>query len=133
VTIDHVGAQGNGIVENGATSSFKITNCTFPAGAIQAGRYAIYVEAPSFAGIDASNTFNGAMINLGVGDLEASTTWVNPGTPIAVTDMVRVQGVATPVLTIGSGMTFKFAADQGLWVAYGDPGKLVVNGTAAAP
>ena len=132
VTIDHVGAKGNGIIENGATSDFAITNCTFPAGAIQAGQYAIYVEAPSFAGIGAGNTFNGAMINLGGGTLDTTTSWVDPGTPIAVTDRIRLEGAATPVLTIGPGMTFKFAADQTLWVGYGDPGKLVVSGSAAA-
>jgi hypothetical protein len=132
VTIDHVGAKGNGIIENGAASNFKITNCTFPAGAIQTGQYAIYVEAPSFAGIGAGNIYNGAMINLAGGDLDASTTWVAPGTPIVVTELLRVQGAATPVLTIGAGMAFKFAAAMGIWVGYGDPGKLVVNGTAAA-
>jgi len=132
VTIDHVGAQANGIIENGAASSMAITNCTFAAGAIAAGRYAIYVEAPSFAAIGAGNAFNGALINLGGGDLAATTSWVDPGTTIVVTDLIRVQGAATPVLTLGPNMAFKFAADQGIWIGYGDPGKLVVGGTATA-
>jgi len=137
VIIDHVGAQADGIIASGTTSSIPITNCTFPAGAIQAGRHAIVVEAPSFAAIGAGNTFNGAGIAIGAGDtgttdIETTTTWVNPGTPITVTELIRVQGAATPVLTLGAGMAFRFAADTGIWVGYGDPGKLVVNGTAAA-
>jgi hypothetical protein len=132
VTIDHVGAKANGIVEEGADSRFKISNCTFPAGAIQAGQYAIYVDAASFAAIDITNTFSGAMIDLDGGDIVTTTSWRNPGTPIAVTGDIRVEDVTTPVLTIAAGSVFKFGADKAIWVGYGDPGKLVVSGTAAA-
>ena len=132
VTIDHVGAQANGIVENGTDSRFKISNCTFPAGAIQSGQYAIYVLAPSFAAIDSTNTFSGAMIDLDGGDIVTTTSWKNPGTPVAVTSYIRVQGVTTPVLTIAAGSVFKFGADTYLWVGYDSPGKLVANGTTAA-
>jgi hypothetical protein len=132
VTIDHVGAKANGIVEEGADSRFKISNCTFPTGAIQAGQYAIYVDAASFAAIDVTNTFSGAMIDLDGGDIVTTTSWKNPGTPIAVTSDIRVQDVSTPVLTIAAGSVFKFGADKAIWVGYGDSGKLVVSGTAAA-
>jgi len=132
VTIDHVGAQANGIVEEGTDSRFKITNCTFPAGAIQAGQYAIYVFAPSFSTIGTTNTFAGAMIDLDGGDIVTTTDWSNPGTPVAVTSEIRVQGVTTPVLSIAAGTVFKFGADTYLWVGYGSPGKLVTNGTTAA-
>lgn len=132
VIIDHVGAQADGIAARGTTSSIPITNCTFPAGAIQAGRHAIAVEAPSFAAIGTGNTFNGAAIALGDGNIETTTTWNNPGTPITVTESIQVQGASTPVLTLEAGMALRFAADKGIWVGYGDPGKLVVNGTAAA-
>jgi hypothetical protein len=132
VTIDHVGANANGIVEEGTDSRFNISNCTFPAGAIQAGQYAIYVFAASFAAIDSTNTFSGAMIDLDGGDIVTTTSWKNPGTPVAVTSYIRVQGVTTPVLTIAAGSVFKFGADTYLWVGYGSPGKLVANGTTAA-
>jgi len=132
VTIDHVGAKANGIVEEGADSRFKISNCTFSAGAIQAGQYAIYVDAASFAAIDITNTFSGAMIDLDGGDIVTTTSWKNPGTPVAVTSDIRVQDVTTPVLTIAAGSVFKFGADKAIWVGYGDAGKLVVSGTAAA-
>jgi hypothetical protein len=132
VTFDHVGPKANGIDENGTDSRFKISNCTFVAGAIPAGQYAIFVQAPSFATIDTTNEFGGALIGLDGGDIVATTSWSNPGTPIAVTRDIRVQDVTTPVLTIAAGSVFKFGADKAIWVGYGDPGKLVISGTAAA-
>ena len=62
----------------------------------------------------------------------ATTSWKNPGTPVAVTSDIRVQGVTTPVLTIAAGSVFKFGADTGISVGYDDPGKLVANVTTAA-
>ncbi|HEX7599692.1 MAG TPA: right-handed parallel beta-helix repeat-containing protein [Polyangia bacterium] len=132
VIIDHVGAKAYGIVENGADSRVKITNCTFPAGAIGADQYAIYAEVPSFAAIGASNTLGGAMIELGGGILATSADWTNPGTPIAVTGDIRVESQSPVVLTIAAGTVFKFDAGNALWVAYGlgqPVGKLVVSGT----
>ena len=132
VTFDHVGAKADGIDENGTDSRFKISNCTFVTGAIQTGQYAIYLKAPSFATIDTTNEFGGALIDLDGGDIVTTTAWSNPGTPIAVTDDIRVQDVTTPVLTIAAGSVFKFGADKAIWLGYGDPGKLVISGTAAA-
>jgi hypothetical protein len=132
VTIDHVGAQANGIVEKGTDSRFNITNCSFPAGAIQSGQYAIYVDAASFSAIGTTNSFAGAMIDLDGGDIVTTTSWGNPGTPIAVTSDIRVQGVSTPVLTVAAGSVFKFGAGNVIWVGYSDAGKLVVSGTAPA-
>ncbi len=131
--IDHVGAKANGIVENGADVRAVITNSTFPAGAIQSGKYAIRVDAASFAAIGAGNVFNGALIEIVGGTIESGkVSWVNPGTIIAVTDELRVEGTDTPELAIGAGMTFKFGADGRIWVGYSDPGKLVVAGTATS-
>jgi hypothetical protein len=72
------------------------------------------------------------MIDLDGGDIVTSTSWGDPGTPIAVTSDIRVQGVSTPVLTIAAGSVFKFGAGNVIWVGYSDAGKLVASGTAAA-
>ena len=131
VTIDHAG--NDGIVENGADSRVKITNTTFPTGAIKAGKYAITVIAPSFAAIDGTNTFNGAPIELQGGTIETgNVNWVNPGTSITVTSNLRVEGSTKPVLNIGPGMTFKFGNDINFWIGYGDVGRLVVAGTVTS-
>jgi len=140
VTIDHVainyvGAGYNGIEEGSADSNFTISNCTFsniPTTPTQ--QYAISVQAPSFAGIDSTNTFNGgAMIELAGGDVSVSTDWKNPGTTIAVTSALGLGGTTTPILSIAAGSVFKFASDTYLWIGYSDAGNLHVNGTLAAP
>jgi len=129
VTIAHVGAGSNGITEFDADSNFVITNSTLGA---SARGYAISAQAPSFAGIGATNTFtDGATIELGGGTVSTTTSWVDPGTAIAVTSALIVDGPTTPVLTIGPGMTFKFGVDLALGVGYSDGGKLVIAGTAA--
>jgi hypothetical protein len=137
VTINHVGPGYNGIDEGNSDSNFTISNCTFsniPTAPTQ--QYAISVEAPSFAGIDSTNTFNGgAMIELAGGDISVSTDWKNPGSTvtIAVTSGLSLGGTTTPILTIAAGSVFKFASDTYIWVGYSDAGNLKVNGTLAAP
>jgi hypothetical protein len=134
VTIAHVGAGSNGIMEKDADSNFAISNCTFnniPAAPTQ--QYAISVEAPSFAGIDITNTYNGAMIELAGGTVSTTTDWKNLGTTVAVTDDLRLEGPATPALTIEAGSIFKFAAGLSFWIGYADAGSLIVKGTAIAP
>ena len=134
VTIAHVGSGSDGIWQKDVDSNFAIGNCTFndiPSTPTQ--QYAISVSVQSFAGIDATNVFGGnAMIQLMGGNLNTSATWKNLGTTVAVTDDLRVEGAATPTLTIPAGSTFKFAADTKLWIGYSDPGSLVVNGTATS-
>jgi hypothetical protein len=135
VTINHVGPGYNGIDEGNSDSNFTISNCTFsniPTAPTQ--QYAISVEAPSFAGIDSTNTFNGgAMIELAGGDISVSTDWKNPGSTvtIAVTSGLSLGGATTPILTIAAGSVFKFASDTDFWVGYSDAGNLKVNGTVA--
>jgi hypothetical protein len=131
LTIDHVGPGSDGILENGAASNFAITSSSFSN--IPTTRYAISVQAPSFAGIGAGNTFNGgAMIELAGGTVASTTSWSDPGTPIAVTtDNLSVAGPGSPVLTLGPGMTFKFDAGFAFDVGADTGGKLVVAGTAA--
>jgi hypothetical protein len=134
VTIAHVGAGSNGITEKDTDSNFAISNCTFnniPAAPTQ--QYAISVEAPSFAGIGTTNTYNGAMIELAGGTVSTTTDWKNLGTTVAVTDDLRLEGPSTPALTIEAGSIFKFAAGLQFWIGYSDSGSLIVKGTAIAP
>jgi hypothetical protein len=135
VSINHVGPGYNGIEEDDAASNFTISNCTFsniPTTPTQ--QYAISVQAPSFAGIDSTNTFNGgAMIELAGGDISVSTDWKNPNTTVAVTSALGLGGTTAPILSIAAGSVFKFAADTYLWVGYSYAGNLKVNGTLDAP
>jgi hypothetical protein len=134
VTIDHVGPDSDGILEWDFDSNFVITNSTFSN--IPDGQYAISVLAPSFAGIGAGNTFNGgAMIEIAGGTISSTTSWSDPGTAIAVTDGLWIEGSNSPVLTLGAGMTLMFAAANPplpFSVGYGGPGSLVIAGTPAA-
>ncbi|HEX7599468.1 MAG TPA: hypothetical protein VF518_14725, partial [Polyangia bacterium] len=130
LTIDHVGGGSNGITENAENSNFLITNSTFSHIKNRpAQQYAISVAAGSFAGIGSGNVFNdGAMIELQGGTIRTTTSWVDPGTSIAVTSNLRVDGVATPVLTLGAGMSLKFDTNIELDVGHATGGKLVVAG-----
>jgi hypothetical protein len=133
LTIDHVGLRSDGILENDEDANFVITNSNFnniPTAPFR--RYAIAVSAPSFAGIGTGNTFNGgAMIELQGGTIAKTTSWVDPGTTIAVTYDLAVDGTGSPVLTIGPGMTFEFDADCTFNIGSSLGGKLVVAGIAA--
>ena len=133
LTIDHVGTRSDGILENDADSNFVITNSSFSnIPTLPFPSYAISVQAPSFAGIGAGNVFNGgAMIELVGGTIAATTAWTNPGTAIAVTDDVIVDGTGGPVLTLGAGMTLKFDAQRTFSVALSTSGVLVLAGTPA--
>ena len=133
VTIGHVGAGADGIVEDNE-ANFAISNCTFneiPKTPTQ--QYAISVPAPSFAGIDSTNTFNGdAMIELAGDTVSVTTTWKNPGTTIAVTSNLEVDGKPAPVLTIEAGTKFEFAKDVKFKIGDYEGGTLKVDGTEAA-
>ena len=130
VTIAHVGTGSNGIYEEDPASNFTITNSTFSN--IPNQQYAISVLAPSFVGIGGTNTFNGgAMVEIRSGTVSTTTSWVDPGTAIAVTDRVNVGGASSPVLTIGPGMTFKFGAGVEMDIGSPDVGQLIVAGTSA--
>jgi len=134
VTIDHVGPDSDGILEWDSDSNFLITNSTFSN--IPEDKYAISVQASSFAGIGAGNTFNGGtMIEIGGGTIGSTASWVDRGTPVAVTGSVWLESVSgNPVLTIGAGMTLMFAATNPpveFSVGYGGAGSLVIAGTSA--
>lgn len=131
--IDHVGTSSNGIDVSAADSRVAISNTTFPVSAIATGHYAISVDASSFAAIGAGNVFNGAMVEVRGGTIATGiVSWVDPGTVVAVTRSLEIEGAATPELKLGPGMTLKFAADARFWVAQSAPGKLSAVGTAAA-
>ena len=124
MNIDHVGATADGILENDDASNFTISNSTFSnIKSSPAQKYAISVSAPSFAGIGSTNTFNGgAMIELAGGKVTSTTSWVNPGTDIAVTSNLGVDDTSGPVLTLGPGMKLKFAAGTSFDIRYSNPG-----------
>jgi hypothetical protein len=139
VTIDHVtiaqvGPDSDGIVEWDPDSNFVITNSTFSG--IPDDKYAISVQAPSFAGIGANNTFNGgALIEIAGGTISSTTSWSDPGTGIAVTDTLLIDGPGNPVLTISAGMTLMFAAANPpleFSVGYSSPAGLVIAGSSGA-
>jgi hypothetical protein len=131
VTVDHVGDGADGILLEEAAANFAITNCSFSG--IPTGSYAISVMAPSFAGIGAGNTFApSTMIELAGGPIDTTTSWANPGAPIAVTSDFGIDGPNMPTLTLAAGMTFKFADAVGLGVGESAGGVLVIAGTAAA-
>ena len=96
LTIDHVGPSSDGILEHDGASNFTITNSSFS----NIPNYAISVLAPSFVGIGANNVFNGgAMIRIMYGTITSTTSWVDPGTPIAVDSAIWVDGAADPAQT----------------------------------
>lgn len=134
VTFAHVGQGADAIWQKDKDSNFAITSCTFsdiPSTPTQ--QYAISVYAPSFVGIDSTNAFNGgAMVQLMGGTVATNSTWKNIGTTVAVTADLRVEGTATPVLTIAAGSVYKFASETELAVGYSDPGSLSLVGTATA-
>jgi hypothetical protein len=131
LAIGHVGPDSDGILEYDANSNFIITNSIFND--IAPGQYAISVQAPSFAGIGTTNTFNGgAMIEVAGGTISTTTSWADPGTSIAVTtDTLFVEGPDNPVLTLGPGLTLAFDTLGEFDVGFAMPGKLVVAGTPA--
>jgi hypothetical protein len=132
VVINHVGGTADGISAVGDDVRAKITNMTFPAGAIQAGNFAISVNAPSFAAIGPS-VFNTASIAITGGTLATGpVNWADPGTTLVVQKDLIVEGATTPVLTIGKGMTLKFVAGTGVVVGRYNAGKLVIAGAADA-
>jgi hypothetical protein len=137
VTISHVGSNADGIWQKTVDSNFAVSNCTFNnISSTPTQQYAISVYAPSFAGIDSTNTFaNNAMVQLMGGTISVNTTWKNLGTNItvAVTDDIRLEGAATPALTISAGSIFKFAGGTKFWIGNSAAGNLKVNGTLAAP
>ena len=135
VAIGHVGPGADGIQEDNADSNFAISNSTFSnITATPTQQYAISVQAPSFAGIDSTNTFNGgAMIELAGGTVAVTTDWKTPGTTVAATSDLRVEGTTTPILTIPAGGTFKFASGTSFWIGYAGAGNLKVNGTQTSP
>jgi len=139
VTIDHVtiaqvGPDSDGILEWDPDSNFVITNSTFSD--IPDNKYAISVQAPSFAGIGANNTFNGgALIEIAGGTISSTTSWNDPGTGIAVTDNLLIDGPGNPILTISAGMTLMFAAANPpleFSVGYSGPAGLVIAGSSGA-
>jgi len=134
VSIAHVGSGADGIWEKDRESNFAISNCSFsdiPSTPTQ--QYAISVYAPSFAGIDANNTFNGqVMVQLLGGTIAANTTWKNIGTTVAVTADLSIEGASTPVLTVAAGSAFKFASGITVDVGYNNPGSLTLTGTATS-
>ena len=129
LTIGHVGPDSDGILEYDTNSNFIITNSIFND--IAPGQYAISVQAPSFAGIGTTNTFNGgAMIEVAGGTISTTTSWADPGTSIAVTsDTLFVEGPDNPVFTLGPGLTLAFDSLIEFDVGFSMPGKLVVAGT----
>ena len=135
LTIDHVGPDSDGILEWDTDSNFAITNSTFSN--IPDDKYAISVQASSFAGIGAGNTFNGGtMIEIVGGTISTTATWADPGTPVAVTGSVWVESsTGNPVLTIGAGMTLKFAPTNSpveFSVGYGGAATLIIAGNPGA-
>jgi hypothetical protein len=138
VTIDHaiiahVGAGSDGILEKDVDSSFAIASCTFsdiPSTPTQ--QYAISLYAPSFAGIDSTNAFNGSPVQLMGGTIASNTTWRNIGTPVMVSADVKIGGAAKPTLTLAAGSVFEFAADVGISLGYSAAGSLNIAGTATS-
>jgi len=135
VTFSHVGTGANAILETDTDSNFFITNCTFnDISNTPTQQFAISVYAPSFAGIDGNNLFNGeAMVELRGGYVTADTTWQSLGTTVAVTSQLDIGGPTTPTLTIAAGSVFKFASGIAVSIGYADAGKLILAGTANSP
>jgi hypothetical protein len=138
VTVDHVifahvGAGSNAIWQRDADSNFFISSCTFsdiPTYPTQ--QYAIALFAPSFAGIDTTNQFNGAMVELMGGIVSYNMVWKNIGAVVAVTSDIKIEGPVSPTLTIAAGSIFKFAVNTEISVGYNNPGRLGLYGTAAS-
>jgi hypothetical protein len=133
VTFAHVGAGSNGITQKSIDSNFMISNCSFfnipTSPSLQ---FAISAYAPSFAGIDSTNAFNGSMVELKGGTVSYNAVWKNIGAVIAVTGDIKIEGVATPTATVAAGSVFRFARDIGISVGYSSPGRLVLAGTATS-
>jgi hypothetical protein len=136
VTVDHVAfnhipAYATAITEKEQDSNFAIQSCTFSGLGPQS--YAVALFAPSFAGIDSTNAFNGFPVLLMGGKVDFNALWKNVGTTVVVSEDIYVGGSATPTLTITAGSLFKFANNRGFYVGDDKPGKLVAVGTATSP
>ncbi len=133
VMFAHVGAGSDAIKQRSLDSNFSISNCTFnniPTSPTL--QYAVSAYAQSFPGIDSTNAFNGSMVQLMGGTVSYNMMWKNIGAVVAVTDDIKIEGSATPTVTVAAGSVFKFAMNTGITVGYGNPGRLILAGTAAS-
>lgn len=134
VTVDHVlfahvGAGSDAIWQRDADSNFFISNCTFSdIPTLPTQQYAISLYAPSFQGIDSTNQFNGAMVQVTGGTVSYNMIWKNIGTVIAVVSDIKIEGAATPTLTVAAGSIFKFAPNTEISIGYNYPGRLILAG-----
>jgi hypothetical protein len=62
-------------------------------------------------------------------EVNTTCTWVNPGVPYEISGInsLRVEGAASPTLTLSSGSTLIFNSGYGLDVGYNDTGGLIAN------
>jgi hypothetical protein len=131
VQFNHVPAYATAITEKEPDSSFVIQSCTFSGFGPHGNVIALF--APSFAGIDSTNAFNGSPVLLMGGKVDFNVKWKNIGTTVVVSDDIYIGGSAAPTLTIAAGSLFKFTTDRGIYVGEEHPGKLIAIGTAKSP
>jgi len=101
----------------------------------KAGKIAASVSTAAVAGFQPGNKFdNGAFVEIRGGHLEDSAKWQNPGAPYVVRAAFDVKGKnGKATLEIAAGTELRFDAGVDLDVGYGNPGALVVSGTAEKP
>lgn len=154
-SFDHVIARSNqwaGVKIDAATPSLNACEARLNSG------YGIYIVAGGTTLVDctiANNTTkavsapadaqllgmtgnavtgNGTdLIELRGGTIAASRTWKAGPVPYNAAGAIRVEGAASPVLTIEPGVTVKFNSGASLVANDQNKGGLVASGTAAAP
>ncbi|WP_257447014.1 Ig-like domain-containing protein [Archangium lipolyticum] len=99
------------------------------------GSYAVAIGANQAGTLPTGGSFTGNSNNTVElrGNVSRTQTWPNLGIPYVVNDIVNVQGVTSPTLTIAAGSVLHFGPAFGLYVGDTAPGSLVLDGTATSP
>lgn len=109
----------------------------FTGSSLQGNKKAVvYWSAASAHELSASNNYKGNTIDrvyLKAETVERSATWQALNVPYQLNGELYVQGDASPVLTLQSGLQLLMGNDAALWVGYNGRGGLKAIGTDGAP
>jgi len=126
-------ARGPAIRIEGAGSLTSFTGNTLR----KLGSKAAIVAPPAaVVGITGGNRYDGeAVIQVEPGDLGKPTTWPNPGVPLRINEVVRIDatGPERAALSLSPGTELRFGPEGQLSIGGSAEGGLVARGTSEAP
>jgi hypothetical protein len=132
VTVENSGTAGVLVANDGSafgtgSTALSISGSTSHAVSIGVNQAGTLPTGGTFT----NNTSN--VIRLVGTTVSRTQTWPHLGIPYVTTDNITVAGVDAPELTLAAGTVVRFGADFGLYVAKGDRGGFIVDGTADKP